>query len=100
MRAALLAEVSAPLQAADVMSRDVRSLGPSATMREAGELMARWGHGGVPIVEQGALVGLVTRKDVDKAQRHGLAHAPVTGFMTRDVISGRTRPPTCRSSRS
>ena len=86
VRAALIAEVSPPLRAADVMSRDVRSLGPSASMREAGELMARWGHGGVPIVEGGALVGLVTRKDVDKAQRHGLAHAPVTGFMTRDVI--------------
>jgi tRNA nucleotidyltransferase (CCA-adding enzyme) len=32
-------------------------------------------------------VGLVTRKDVDKAARHGLAHAPVTGFMARDLIT-------------
>jgi tRNA nucleotidyltransferase (CCA-adding enzyme) len=87
VRQALEAEVSAPLRAVDVMSSDVRSLGPAATMREAGELMARWGHGGVPILDDGTLVGLVTRKDVDKALRHGLAHAPVTGFMTRDIVT-------------
>ena len=87
VRAALEAEVSAPRRAADVMSREVRLLGPESTMVEAGELMARWGHGGVPIADQGKLVGLVTRKDVDKALRHGLGHAPVTGFMTRDVLT-------------
>ena len=87
VRAALDAEVSAPLRATDVMSREVRSLGPESTMREAGELMARWGHGGLPITENDALVGLVTRKDVDKALRHGLGHAPVTGFMTRDIVT-------------
>ncbi len=87
VRQALEAEVSAPLRAVDVMSSDIRSLGLAATMREAGELMARWGHGGVPILDGGTLVGLVTRKDVDKALRHGLAHAPVTGFMTRDIVT-------------
>ena len=87
VREALAAEVSPPLRAVDVMSREIRSLPPSSTMREAGELMARWGHGGVPITENGVLVGLVTRKDVDKAIRHGLAHAPVTGFMNRDSIT-------------
>ncbi|MDP1793636.1 MAG: CBS domain-containing protein, partial [Acidimicrobiales bacterium] len=87
VRAALEAEVSAPRRAADVMSREVRTVLPGSTMTEAGELMARWGHGGLPIVEEGVLVGLVTRKDVDKALRHGLGHAPVTGFMTRDVLT-------------
>lgn len=87
VREALEAEVAAPLRAADVMSRVVRSLGPASTMAEAGELMGRWGHGGLPIVDGEVLVGLVTRKDVDKALRHGLGHAPVTGFMTRDIVT-------------
>jgi tRNA nucleotidyltransferase (CCA-adding enzyme) len=69
------------------MSSPVRTIDTGATMAEAGELMARWGHGGLPIVEGGDLVGLVTRKDVDKASRHGLEHAPVTGFMGRDVVT-------------
>ena len=87
LREALEAEVAPPLRAVDVMSRVVRSLGSASTMAEAGELMGRWGHGGVPIIDGGVLVGLVTRKDVDKALRHGLGHAPVTGFMTRDIVT-------------
>ncbi len=84
---ALEAEVPAPLRAADVMSTPVRTIAPRAGMREAGELMARWGHGGLPVVEHGVLLGIVTRKDVDKALGHGLGHAPVTGFMGRDVVT-------------
>ena len=85
LREALLAEVPRPLSAADIGNRHVRTVDATTTMREAGEEMARWGHGGLPVVEDGRLVGIVTRKDVDKAKRHGLGHAPVTGFMARDV---------------
>ena len=87
IRRALGAVVMPPQRAVDVMSRPVRTVGASASMRDAGELMARWGHGGLPVAEDGTLVGIVTRKDVDKATRHGLGHAPVTGFMSRDVLT-------------
>jgi len=87
VRDALTAVVLPPQRAADVMSYPVRTIGSSATMRDAGELMAKWGHGGLPITGEGSLLGIVTRKDVDKATRHGLEHAPVTGFMSRDVLT-------------
>ncbi len=87
LREALEAEVRAPLRARDILSTPVRTITPEATMREAGELMARWGHGGLPVVEDGRLVGLVTRKDVDKAARHRLGHAPAKGFMAREVVT-------------
>lgn len=87
LKEALLEEVAAPLRAGDIASRPVRSIDPQTSMAEAGRIMATWGHGGLPVVEDGRLVGLVTRKDVDKAARHGLAHAPVTGFMARDPIT-------------
>jgi tRNA nucleotidyltransferase (CCA-adding enzyme) len=83
LREALLAEVSPPMKAADIASSPVRSISPETTMAEAGRVMATWGHGGLPVLDGETLVGLVTRKDVDKAARHGLAHAPVTGFMAR-----------------
>jgi tRNA nucleotidyltransferase (CCA-adding enzyme) len=87
LRAALDAELPAPLCAGDIMRAPVRVVTPAMSMGEAGRLMARWGHGGLPVVEDDALVGLVTRKDVDKAARHGLEHAPVKGFMARDPIT-------------
>ncbi len=87
LRAALEAEVPPPLLARDIMTAPVRSVTPAMLMGEAGRLMARWGHGGLPVLEDDHLVGLVTRKDVDKAARHGLEHAPVKGFMARDPIT-------------
>jgi len=88
LREALEAVVREPLRASDIMSTPVRTIGPDEPMSEAGERMARWGHGGLPVADaQGLLVGLVTRKDVDKAARHGLDHAPVRGFMNREPVT-------------
>ena len=84
LRDALFLEVRSPLTAAEIASAPVRSITPGQSMEEAGAIMARWGHGGLPVLEDGRLVGMVTRKDVDKAARHGLAHAPATGFMARE----------------
>lgn len=87
IRQALEAEVRPPLRASDIMSSPVRVIGPDESMREAGALMMRWGHGGLPVVADSRIVGLVTRKDYDKAHRHSLDHAPVRGFMAREVLS-------------
>ncbi|HSK48538.1 MAG TPA: CBS domain-containing protein [Coriobacteriia bacterium] len=87
VRDALEAEVRSPLHASDIMSAPVRGVGAESTMKEAAELMSRWGHGGLPILDGDHILGMVTRKDVDKAARHGLDHAPVTGFMGREVVS-------------
>ena len=87
VRGALSVVVRPPLRAVDVMSRPVRSIPATSTMHDAGVLMARWGHGGLPITDGDTLLGLVTRKDADKATRHGLDHAPVTGFMSREVLT-------------
>ncbi|MHB1340329.1 MAG: CBS domain-containing protein [Coriobacteriia bacterium] len=87
LRESLELEVPPPLTARDIMSSPVRTVTPDMTMAEAGHLMATWGHGGLPVTARGEIVGLVTRKDVDKAVRHGLDHAPVTGFMARGPIT-------------
>lgn len=87
LKDAFMLEVAPPLTAADIASSPVRCISPCTTMEEAGAIMARWGHSGLPVVEDGTLVGIVTRKDVDKAARHGLGHAPATGFMAREVVT-------------
>ena len=87
LRRALEHVVRAPLRAGDVMSAPVRCAMTNWTMRRAAEELSRWGHAGLPVMEGERLVGHISRKAVDKAVRHGLAHAPVTGFMNRDVVS-------------
>lgn len=94
LREVLDAVVVAPPQAKQIMTAPVHTVSPKATMREAADEMARWGHGGVPVAEaDNVLLGVVTRKDVDSAVRHGLDHAPVTGFMTRAVVSAAPETP-------
>lgn len=51
----------------DVMTTNVLTLSPSDTVDEAARLMRRERIGAVPIVERGALVGMVTRSDVLEA---------------------------------
>jgi len=87
LRDALALEVVPPLTAAEIASAPVRSIEPDTPMEEAGAIMARWGHSGLPVLQDGRLVGMVTRKDVDKAARHGLGHAPATGFMAREPVT-------------
>ncbi len=87
LREALEDEVTPPLRAGDIMTSPLRTVTEDMTMAQAGEIMSTWGHGGLPILRAGRLIGLVTRKDYDKAHRHGLDHAPVKGFMARDVIT-------------
>ena len=73
--------------ARDVMSAPARSLGPDASVREAMTLCQRHGQSGVFVVEDGRLVGGVSREDLDKAVGHALAHAPVRGIMSSHVVS-------------
>ena len=49
--------------------------------------MIRYGHSGLPIVQDGNLIGIITRKDLDKAHLHGFGSAKVREFMTEGVIT-------------
>jgi tRNA nucleotidyltransferase (CCA-adding enzyme) len=77
---------SGPL-ARDVMSLPARAVEPDATVRDAMTLCQRHGQSGVFVVAGGRLAGAVSREDLDKAIGHGLAHAPVRGIMSSQVVS-------------
>ena len=51
-------------KASDMMTSDPDSVGPDATVREAARAIHETGHNRLPVVEDGRLVGLVTRVDV------------------------------------
>ncbi len=73
--------------ARDIMSSPVKTLPPDLRMEEAGKIMLRYGHTGLPVVEEGTIVGIISRRDIDMANIHDLGHAPVKGFMTTEVFS-------------
>ncbi len=48
----------------DMMTTDVDTISPDADAREAGRIIAEKHHNRLPVVENGRLVGVVTRVDV------------------------------------
>jgi tRNA nucleotidyltransferase (CCA-adding enzyme) len=73
--------------AAEIMSSPVKTITPETIIEDAGRLMLRYGHTGLPVVRGEQVVGVISRRDVEKATHHGLGHAPVKGFMTSNIIT-------------
>lgn len=65
----------------EIMSRDPQLLKPDEKISEAAELMQRFGHEGYPVVERGKVLGLLTRRAVDRAMSHGLQDEPILRVM-------------------
>lgn len=88
LEAVLHQTVDLPVLARDVMSSPVKAIQAGKPAREAERVMLRYGHSGLPVVdEQGRLEGMVSLRDVEKARRHGLDHAPVKGIMIRRLVT-------------
>ena len=78
-------EVQPALTVAQIMSHGVRTLVPTDTVGRAAEMMDRYGHEGFPVIDQtgGRIVGILSRREVDKALRHRLEGAAITQFMKK-----------------
>lgn len=68
------------------MSTPVRSISPDSTLAEADLLLRRYGHSGLPVLDAaGRLAGVIGRRDLDVALRHGLDAAQVKDYMAIDL---------------
>ncbi|HHX50328.1 MAG TPA: CBS domain-containing protein, partial [Clostridia bacterium] len=81
----LQSHIQPPVTAQDLMSKPVKSLSSAQTVQEAARLLQRYGHSGMPVMEEDRLVGIISRRDIDKAIHHRLGHAPVKAYMSRNV---------------
>ncbi|PHM07331.1 CBS domain-containing protein [Nostoc sp. 'Peltigera malacea cyanobiont' DB3992] len=80
------AQIPHPPTARDLMSSPVRTILPKTTIAEAQRILLRYGHSGLFVVDaQGQLVGIISRRDIDIALHHGFSHAPVKGYMTKNL---------------
>ncbi|MBO8127936.1 MAG: CBS domain-containing protein [Peptococcaceae bacterium] len=79
--------VRPPLTARDIMTSPVKSVTVNTKVEEANQIMLRYGHSGLPVVGPEGIIGIISRRDVEKAIRHNLGHAPVKAYMTRNVVT-------------
>ena len=65
---------------AQIMSRAPQLISPLTTAEEAAQKMTRFGYEGYPVVQAGKVVGLLTRRAVDRAISHNL-HMQASSLM-------------------
>ncbi|MBQ7559683.1 MAG: CBS domain-containing protein [Synergistaceae bacterium] len=84
-----LAKAITPLmKVADIMTSPVIAVSPDSRVDEGYRTMLRFGLKSLPVANsEGEVVGMMTRRDLDKAHLHGLDRAKISDFMTQGVIS-------------
>jgi len=70
--ALLPSHIRPPLTVGQVMSRRPRLLAPETPVHEAAQMMSRYGYEGFPVAREGKILGLLTRRAVDRALSHRL----------------------------
>lgn len=90
-RAALLAClpdcVRPAVTVAEIMSRGVQTLQPDTTIHAAAERMRRYGYEGYPVIAGGRVIGLLTRRAVDRAIHHHLGGQPISSIMESGEVT-------------
>lgn len=74
--------------AKDIMKSPVKTVEPGSKLKDVLKLIHKFGFSGLPVVDSGTLLGIISRRDVEKAVFHGFGNAPISAYMTRKVIYG------------
>jgi tRNA nucleotidyltransferase (CCA-adding enzyme) len=78
----LQSHVRPSVTVAQIMSYGApQTLGPNDTIAAAADRMRRYGFEGFPVVDKGRIVGMLTRREIDRALHHGLDRHPVSRYM-------------------
>jgi CBS domain-containing protein len=75
----------------EVMTRDVQTVTPDQTAREAASFMLRADAGSIPVTEGDRLIGMITDRDIavrGVAKGHG-PDTPVREIMTSGIVCAR-----------
>ncbi|MHB9034942.1 MAG: CBS domain-containing protein, partial [Anaerolineae bacterium] len=83
----LQAHVVPPVLVRDIMANNVHTLGLNLSASEAAVLMRRYGHEGFPVVDDGHLMGILTRRDVDRALHHNRGDQAVRTLLHTGAVA-------------
>ena len=79
------------MKVSEVMTREVRTIGPDQTAKEAANFMLSADAGSIPVTDGERLVGMITDRDIAvRGVAKGFApDTPVSELMTKDCITAR-----------
>lgn len=81
----LRADPPRPRTVREVMSSPVHTVPPETPLATLRRSLAAWRHSGVPVIRDGRLVGIISRRDVEKAERDGREQLTVASCMSGRV---------------
>ncbi|BDU50457.1 CBS domain-containing protein [Haliovirga abyssi] len=87
LKKVILKNVKIEKLARDIMQYPVKTVFSDVKIKEVYKIMLRFGYSGIPIMENENLVGMISRKDIDKAISHGFSNAPVKAYMSGELIT-------------
>lgn len=73
--------------AKNIMTTPVKTLDVATSIEEANKIMLRYGHNGFPVMDNGKLVGIITRQEIYKAKHHHYEQETVSVYMSENIIS-------------
>ena len=76
------------LKVTDIMTSPVIAVSPDSKVSDGYRTALRFGLSSLPVANADAeVLGMISRKDIDRAHLHGLDKALISDFMTQGVIS-------------
>jgi CBS domain-containing protein len=77
------------MRASEIMTKNVRTAAPTATLREVAAMMRDGDMGAVPIVDNGKLIGIVTDRDivVRAVSESKSTDSPISEAMTTELFT-------------
>ncbi|MDD3985459.1 MAG: IMP dehydrogenase, partial [Methanobacterium sp.] len=79
-------EIKKVKRSGDLTIRDVITISPDASIKEAHEIMDEEEISGLPVVENGIVVGIISRRDI-KPIINSAPQCKVSDIMTEDVVT-------------
>ncbi len=77
------------MKVSEVMTREVQTVGPDQSARDAANFMLRADAGAIPVIDGDRLIGMITDRDIavrGVAEGHG-PETPVRELMTNDIVA-------------
>jgi tRNA nucleotidyltransferase (CCA-adding enzyme) len=89
----LRARVNPRRMARDIMSSPVKTMRAITTIEEARELLTRYNVNAMPVMDRERMVGIISRRIVEKALFHDLGGLPVEEYMHTEFMTAEPMTP-------